>query len=375
MAMVKDNGKDIELTWLAVEDSLEETAMPTGFVVYHAEGDGDFDNGTHIDEAHYLLENAAPGVIHRFRITACNDGGQSMPSREISAYVSPTASKRIMIIDAFDRLAGPQPFENDSALGFDMASDPGVPMARMPGYCGRQLCFNKSGIGREGFGALGHSTAELEGVIIAGNTMDWSTRHMKDIVAATGGEITICSCSSSAVNRAVFDSRNFNVIDLICGLNKEDEYSLYTFRAFQPSVVQALAEYARTGGSLLVSGAYVGSDMVRESERLFTRSVLKYEYAGALPADSLQGITGLNTTFEIYNTMNERSYCVSSVDCLVPTSEAFCPMVYGPEGQSAAVAYRGNDYRSFVMGFPFESITDEQTRASLLQGILQFLIE
>lgn len=373
MATVTDDGRGIDLTWLAVEDTLEASAMPTGFVVYHAEGDGDFDNGTLVDEAHYLFEHAAQGVVHRFRITACNAGGQSMPSQEVCAYIAPTGRQRILIIDAFDRLAGPQPFENDSCLGFDMDADPGVPMARMPGYCGRQLCFNKSGFGREGYGGLGHSTAELEGTIVAGNTMDWSTRHLRDIVAATGGGATVSSCAASAVNRAVFDSRSANVIDLICGLNKEDGYSLRQTRAFTPPVVQALAEFVRAGGNLFVSGAYVGTDMIRESERLFTRQILKYEYAGALPADSLQGITGLNMSFDIYDTMNERSYCVSQVDCLAPTSEAFCPMVYGPRGESAAVAYQGNDYRTFVMGFPLESVRDRQTRVSLLQGILQFL--
>ena len=374
MAMVAPESERIELTWLAMADTLEETAMPDGFVVYHAEGDGDFDNGTLVNEAHYELLHATRGVVHRFRITACNDGGQSMPSQEVCAYLSPTKGHRIMIIDAFDRLAAPQPFDTDSTQGFNMAADPGVPMARMPGYCGRQLCFDKTGYGREGYGGLGHSTAELEGLIIAGNTMDWTTRHLKDIIAATNGSVSVSSCTAAAVGRAVFDSRDYNVIDLVCGLNKEDGYSLRTFRAFTAPIVQALAEYTRTGGNLLVSGAYVGSDMLRESERLFTRSVLKYEYAGTLPTDSLQGITGLNMSFDISRTMNEKRYCVSSVDCLLPMTEAFCPMVYGPEGQSAAVAYKGNDYRSFVMGFPFEAITDEATRAALLQGILQFLV-
>ena len=41
--------------------------------------------------------------------------------------------------------------------------------------------------------------------------------------------------------------------------------------------------------------------------------------------------------------------------------------------QSAAVAYNGEDFRSFVMGFPFEVILDAEQRHSLMRGILEFL--
>ena len=44
-------------------------------------------------------------------------------------------------------------------------------------------------------------------------------------------------------------------------------------------------------------------------------------------------------------------------------------------GCSAAVAYKGNDYRAFTMGFPLECISDERTRTSILLGVLRFLTE
>ena len=49
-------------------------------------------------------------------------------------------------------------------------------------------------------------------------------------------------------------------------------------------------------------------------------------------------------------------------------------MVYSPGGESAAVAYQGNNYRSFVMGFPLESISNTEKRVGILRGVLQFLI-
>ena len=41
------------------------------------------------------------------------------------------------------------------------------------------------------------------------------------------------------------------------------------------------------------------------------------------------------------------------------------------DGHSAAVAYHGNDYRSFTMGFPLESIQSATLRANIMQGIMK----
>lgn len=372
-AYVTPNSRQIHVSWLAVEDPLEPSAMPDGFVVYHAIGDGDFDNGTYVSDAYFDLDSADPEVLHRFRVTAANKGGQSMPSEEVCAYISMSGDKRVLVIDAFDRLAGPQPINNDSIQGFDLRIDPGVSLDRTPAYCGQQIFFDKRTMGREGYGALGYSTAELEGKLLAGNTRDWSTRHARDIVAATEGKMTISSCTASATSRADFDSRTTTLMDIVFGAEKADGYSLRSYKVFPQHLVQAVAEFARSGGNLLVSGAYVGSDMSSNNDRLLTRSLLKYEYGGTLDSDSITGISNNDGSFDISRTLNEVSYCVPSVDCLAPTPEAFCSMVYGPTGHSAAVAYDGQDYRAMTLGFPLESITDTALRRRLLMSIISFL--
>ncbi|MCR4993936.1 MAG: hypothetical protein K6A32_00930 [Bacteroidales bacterium] len=366
--------REIELSWLATEDPLEPSAMPTGFIVYHATDNGDFDNGTYVRQASYRLKDATTDVLHRFRITACNEGGQSMYSQEVCAYIYDNGGPQVLVVDGFDRLAGPRPFENDSLLGFDLNNEPGVPMAKMPGYCGEQVCFNKATMGREGPGALGFSTSELEGMIIAGNTMDWTTRHARDLILATNGRINIGSCTTRAAERTIFDSRQYQLLDLVLGLQCADGYSLIQSRAFTPEVIQATASFARNGGSILVSGANIGNDLGDKESRLFAHSVLKYDYIQTLQTDSLLSLTGLNTSFEIHRVFNEKSYRVAHVDCLLPVDGAFCPMIYNPTGQSAAVAYKGADYSTISLGFPFESITDADTRVNLLRGILQFLM-
>jgi len=373
-AYLTPGARQVRLSWQGVSDPLEPTAMPVGYVVYHAEGDGDFDNGTYVEQASYELDSAKPEVLHRFKVTAVNAGGQSMPSEEVCAFLSMSGDRQILVIDAFDRLAGPQPVNNDECQGFDMTIDPGVPMGRMPGYCGRQINFDKTAIGREGGAGMGYSTAELEGLVLAGNTRDWSTRHARDIIAATGGSVSISSCTVSATARSDFDSRAMSLMDIVFGAEKADGYSLRPYKVFPPHLVQVAAEFTRSGGSLLVSGAYVGSDMTSERDRLLTRSLLKYEFAGALLADSIQGIKGNDGSFDIYRQPNEVNYYVPAVDCLAPTSEAFCSMVYGPSGQSAAVAYDGPNYRTMTLGFPLECISDTSLRRRLLTNIIAFLI-
>ena len=366
--------RKIVLSWLATEDPLEPSAMPTGFIVYHAIDDGDFDNGTYVQGGQYIFDDVAINVLHRFRITACNKGGQSLPSQEVCAYIYDNGGPQVLVVDAFERTAGPLPFENDSLQGFDLQGDPGVPMAKMPGFCGRQLCYNKSGMGREGYGALGHSTAELEGMIVAGNTMDWATRHARDIIKACKGRVNIGSCTTRAAERIVFDSRNYQLMDLAFGLEKADGYSLRQFKVFTPNLTQNVLGFVRNGGNLLVSGAFIGSDMTTDEDRLFAHSILKYDYNGSLVTDSIDGLSGMGATFDVYRTLNEKSYRVPSVDCLQPVDAAFCPMVYTPAEKSAAVAYNGTDYRTFTLGFPLESITDDEIRVNLLRGIIQFLI-
>lgn len=78
--------------------------------------------------------------------------------------------------------------------------------------------------------------------------------------------------------------------------------------------------------------------------------------------------------FTYYNSLTDKHYPATHPEILEPVGDAFCAMKYLNE-TSAAVAYKGTDYRSFTMGFPFECITDEQQQASIMQGILKFLTE
>ena len=67
-------------------------------------------------------------------------------------------------------------------------------------------------------------------------------------------------------------------------------------------------------------------------------------------------------------------YGVESPGCVSPAGrDAYIAMRYATNNQSAAVAYNGTNYRSVVMGFPFEAILDIEQRNTLMRGVLEFL--
>ncbi len=370
------NGTQIRLSWQPTTDPLEPSAKPTDYVVYHAIGAGDFDNGTLTDRPTFRIDDPERGVQHRFRITAVNAGGQSLPSQEVCAFVAKGNGSNVLIVDAFDRLAGPQLLNSAEAQGFDIDTDPGVPLGHMPAYCGRQRFFNPQTAQREGAGAFGFSGTELEGIIVAGNTLDWSSRHAADIIRATKGTVNISSCTAAAVADDGFDTRQYALMDIVFGLDRADGYSLRQAKVFNESLRQAVAEFTRGGGNVITTGAYVATDMRSNDERLFTREVLKYEFAGSLPTDSIASIDGMGLKTHVYHHLNEEAYSVTSVDCLAPaaTPKAFCAMTFAPSSQSAAVAYQGTDYRAITLGFPIEAVADEAARIQLWMSLLQFLL-
>ena len=138
---------------------------------------------------------------------------------------------------------------------------------------------------------------------------------------------------------------------------------------------RALTSYCSAGGNLLVSGAFVGTDMSHsQGNRDFTENILKYKSMGTLSDRDSGDINGLGMTINIPRNLNANSYAVTAPDCIAPVDNAFSVFAYSPTNESAAIAYKGN-YRTFVLGFPFESIQSEAQRASIMASILNYFAE
>ena len=134
---------------------------------------------------------------------------------------------------------------------------------------------------------------------------------------------------------------------------------------------QAVIDFS--GGNLLVSGAYIGTDMQQPDEQQFLSEVLKVRLDG-VNRDADGTISGMGTTFNFHRLLNEQHYAATQSDLLMPTNIAAFPAMVYADGTSAAVAYQGKDYRTFTMGFPFECIRDDKMRNKIMYGILRFLL-
>lgn len=360
----------IHVRWSPTPDPLESSARPSGYVVYTKIGEQDFDNGTYTRDPHFAIK-ARPNTLYSFRICALNSGGSSMPSEELTAYIADDTQASVLIVNGFQRLAGPQPVETDSLQGFDLNADPGIFLKAFPGYCGRQINFNRKDIGHEGPEGLGYSGNELSGMLIAGNTFDYPRLHGEAIAAA--GHYSFASCSREAVEQGHVNMNDYNAVDLIMGLQRRDGYSLKDYKTFTPSLQNALKEYVRMQGNLFVSGAYIGSDMLGVDEQQFTQNILRFKTSGRVQAEQIQSVQGMNTSCTLYNTLNEKRYAATWVDNITPTHDAFAVMLYNNQ-VCAGTAYAGSDYRCMALGFPFESIREDHVREKMMTAILKFLL-
>ena len=362
------------IQWRPVDDPLEPSAKATSYVLYTAVDDGDFDNGRFLNsDKTSITVDIEPDRLYSFRVAAVNAGGESFPSEVVSALNNSTAQKQVLIVNGFHRLASPAVREGAAEQGFDLSEDIGVTDGLTAGWRGYQLNFDRFQMGKEGPNGLGFTNDSLAGHFIAGNNFDYIRTHAHAIASAQ--RYSIASCSSKAIESGQLTMEGYALVDLILGLERNDGYSLQRYSAFPRELRTHLLAHTAQGGTLLVSGSYIGKDMPLESDRAFLASLLKCKYGGT-NADSLSRdtIQGLGTTFTFHRHPNHIHYAAQHPDNLLPVAPAYSAMAYTDE-QSACVAYNGSDYRALTIGFPFECIQSERKRGIIMRGLLAFLLQ
>ena len=376
----------VEIHWMAVTDSLESSAQAEQFVLYTRIDDGDFDNGVVVNTNRVTIV-IQPGKIYSFKITALNKGGQSFPSEILSAYRAPNDKKEVLIVNGFDRLSGPANFCLDTTYaGFLNDRDAGVPYLSEISFVGKQYGFkrNKPWLNDDapGFGA---SHANYEKKEIAGNSFDYPFIHGKAIKAAG---YSFVSASVKAVINGDVDMNQYKMVDLIMGKQKQtfigNAKKAPEFKTFPLALQQSIRLYCLNGGNLLVSGAFIGSDLCESekpihNDKIFIENVLKYKFRTSQASVS-GNVNMVNSPFKsfkksgmsYYDQPNSISYFVESPDAIEPVGEGcFTICRYAENNLSAGVAYSGI-YKTCALGFPFETLQSEKDRVKLMESILLF---
>lgn len=366
-----ESDNKVRLSWKEQKDTITG-AETDAFILYTATDNKDFDNGQVIKTHHYTFEGQ-PDRLYRFKVSAINDGGESFTSPTLAVYISPRSKKTVILIDAFRRLASPEIIDNDSLQGFCFEKDFGVTLGATNAWNGQQQVFTKSTIGQESSDGLGYGDEEWKGIYWGGNDRDYVVNHAQAI--AKSKSYNIVSCVRECIEDNDVKLKDYDCVDLIFGLEKYQPFTLVPYKTFTPKMKKQITKYCSGGGSVLASGSYLGSDMQSPADSLFLKELFKAEYAPDTLYTSINNsVNGLGMTFEFCSEASKTQYAVNRPEKLTPNEIAFCGMAY-QFGGSAAVAYDGSDYKSFIMGFPLESITDEHKKSQIMAGILKFLIK
>jgi N-acetylmuramoyl-L-alanine amidase len=381
---MKIEGKSIRLSWTPVADQLESTAVAKSYKIYTRIENGGFDNGREVNEPTYLYSDLKPGLIYSFKVTAMNEGGESFPS-EILACSLPTDNRKpVLIVNAFDRICGPATFDNGKQAGFLTSEDEGVAFKNDISFVGAQYDFDrKSPWKDDDASGFGSSYADQETCAIQGNSFDYPVVQGR---AFRNNGLGFISMSDEAFEQKSWNANDFSALDIVFGEEKTTKplYGLQKkdFTLFTPKMRQAISEY--TSGEkakLFLSGAYIGTDLDLCGDTLarrFAAEVLHYSFMTSKASKS-GSIYPVNAVADLFSgeyrfvqDYNPAIYKVESPDAIEPKGkDAKVLFRYKGDNKTAGVCFDGK-YHSVSLGFPFETITTDQQRDTLMGQILKY---
>ena len=378
------------LTWEPTHDDLSEGADATSYIVCERIGlDGGFKEVATVRGPQYTVR-ISDNKMHSYRIIAMNDGGRSFPSETLSLGEARASKGDVLVVNGFTRVSGPDWFDGVERAGFDDNKDHGVPYIQQINYLGSQYEFRRAIEWKDddspGFGA---SRSDHETMNVAGNSFDYPAVHGEALMIAG---YSFVSCSQQALENN-YNTADYRLMDLILGKQKEistgSGLKPTRFKIYTPGLMNALRSFTRRGGSVVVSGAYVGSDLWDnaagkndEAGKSFVKEVLGFEGlqgrasldGSVVAVDCPAGSLAAEGAWEFANRLNDKQYAVESPDAIRASDDrGFTWLRYGENGLPAAIASDRGGYRTVVLGFPLEAMTYSSDCTSLLTRILEYL--
>ena len=378
----KISGKKIRLSWAPVQDKLEVTASPEGFIIYQRKEGQGFDQGRITIDTSYEVELEDQDKIYSFKITAVNKGGESFPSEILSVASSSKSNCNVLIVNAFDRLSAPGVLKASDHEGFSFIDDAGVADKHNPGMIGLPYNFNRNYEWKDdddpGWGA---SFSDMEGKMIAGNTFDYPFIHGQSIIRS-GCSFT--SMSDEAFKMSKTENGEFDFIDIIFGKEKTTKpvlsFSNDNYRVFDEGMKKKISELKNT--NFLISGSYLGYDSHINEDTLTNNFIAKNLHFRWRTNHASRSGNVMNTdmvkkdfagSYSFNTDFNENYYIVESPDGLEPADDKTMTFLrYSDSGVSAGTLYKGaNIVISF--GFPFEAVDSEQERDEFMRQVVEMM--
>lgn len=339
------------LQWQANLDTLEPTATPTYYMVYIQENDGEW-NVQQVEDATQLQVDLRHGVRYNYYVVAGNNGGLSMPSPVISAYMSEQDdAPMVLIVDGFDEVYGPEWFADSTYAGIvpgSYACEDYFSCA----YIGQQWDYDRShpwvNDDNCGFGACYRDHA---GEITIGNTHDWSAQHGRVLRRM---RISYVSCTAGMMETMRSKDApefNFALIDFICGRNKHP---------LNEAAQNMLEIYLNNAGKLLLS-----TDHFSAINQTWAKQYLHTSYHAARATRSGRVSSPRHRLYQLMLEPNAQQIFTCHPEGLKPEKDAVKMATYEDMRCTAAVGYLspGNNDQSplvktLVYGFPLEAVMD-----------------
>ncbi len=377
-----DNG-NIELSWQPVKDILEPTAVADGYIVYLREDANSFDNGRYIDSVnHWIHKDIIPGITYSYKVTAVNKGGESFPSEVLSACIFPADTIPVLIVNGFDRVSAPVIIADSDKSGFQPTIDNGVSDHYSFSYSGPQIDYDtKSPFISNINPGHGASASNYETRILPGNTHDFTFIHGQAIKA---NHRSFISTSDEAVEAGLIDLKAYRTVDFLLGEERQTaspgRKQIVSFKTLSTALQDSIQNYLNTGGGLIFSGAYIGTDLnTSNTDKQYSNQILKFNLlmdqavktGGVFAADTLFAPNEFD--FQFNTGSSNTIYTVESPDALLSIpDESVTILRYNENHYGAAIGYKG-DYALIVCGFPLETIIDEDDRIKLFGFALNYL--
>ncbi len=345
-AIAGTNGQ-ITIAWSAPVN-IGGSESPTNYIIYRSTNGYGFGNPISVSNVtSYVITNLAADTDYYFRVTASNNGGESMPSEAVGCRASSgVGAQKVLVVNAYDR------FGRFGNLLHDVSGQNWDP----PGNSG-----------------------SIERVFPRWiNSFDYVVQHGKAISACG---MAFDSCQNEAVASGQVNLSNYTAVIWACG---NESTSDETFSSTEQTKV---ASFLANGGGFFTSGGEIGWDLDRTSgpttaDRNFFHTNLHAAYTN----DDSGVYTVTNVAGSIFNglpnaTFDDGSkgiYMVGYPDVIGAFgSGASAALNYvGVSSGAAAIQYNGSagGGKVVLFGFPFETITSANVRSQYMTAILNFLV-
>jgi hypothetical protein len=327
-------GGDVEISWLSpIADGARGDAA-TGYVVYQSNNGRGFGNPIVLGNTlSTTISGVQVGETRYFRVSATNNGGESMPSEVLAVRRPNQGVGEVLIVNGFDRV--------DRLIG-------GVT------------------------NITGTDTQRMQPRRI--NNFDYVVEHAEALAANDIGFSTSCN---EAVRDGYLTLSDYSVLVWILG-NEANELGILDDRSFDGSEQSRVNTYLNGGGSIFVTGAEIAHDLItRNSGPTFATDTLQI----GIGSDDAGTYTATGAASSILSDIPSFSFAPSTApypvfdaDRLVVQTDGLACLTYvGGGGGAAGVQYTGPIYNAVTFGFPFETIASPTVRADIMDRVITFL--